>query len=77
MTFISSNENILYSMICKNTDKFQRLEEAFYDKFPDYKKYNNIFLFHGKIIDKNQNLESNNINDNDIIFVKPKINNGK
>ena len=72
VTFMSSNEDILYSMICKNTDKFQRLEEAFYDKFPDYKKYNNIFLFHGKIIDKNKNLESNNINDNDIIFVKPK-----
>jgi len=77
VTFISSNENIHFSMICKNTDKFYRLEDAFYEKFPEYKKYNNLFLFQGKIIDKFNNLESNKINDNDIIFVKPKINDGK
>ena len=77
VNFISLNEDIHYSMICKNTDKFYRLEESFYDKFPEYKLNDNIFLFNNKIIDKFNNLESNNINDNDIIVVKQKINNGK
>ena len=72
VTFLSSNENIHYSMICKNTDKFQRLEMVFYDKFPEYKKRNNIFLTHNKIIDKYNNLEANKISDNDIIVIKSK-----
>ena len=59
-------------MICKNTDKFQRLEMVFYDKFPEYKKRNNIFLTHNKIIDKYNNLEANKISDNDIIVIKSK-----
>ena len=50
VTFISSNENIHFSMICKNTDKFYRLEDAFYEKFPEYKKYNNLFLFQEKFL---------------------------
>ena len=57
-------------MLCKNTDNFYRLEIAFYNKFPEYKNYNNIFLAKGKIINKFNNLESNNLNDNDIIIVK-------
>ena len=70
VAFLTSNENIHYSMICKNTDKFQRLEMAFYDKFPEYKKRNNIFLAHNKVIDKYNSLEANKISDNDIIIIK-------
>ena len=72
VTFISLNEDIHYSLICKNTDNFYRLEITFYNKFPEYKNYDNIFLINGNIIDKFNNLESNNINDNDIIVVKQK-----
>ena len=70
VNFLAPNDNIHYSMICKNTDKFQRLEMAFYDKFPEYKKYNNIFLINNKTIDKSNNLEANKIGDNDIIVIK-------
>ena len=59
-------------MICKNTEKFYRLEDAFYEKYPEYNQYNNLYLFQGKMVDKFNNLKSNNINDNDIIFIKPK-----
>jgi len=77
VTFLSSNDNIHYSMICKNTDKFQRLEMAFYEKFPEYKMRNNIFLNHNKIIDKYNNLENNMISDNDIIVIKTEKDEGK
>ena len=77
VTFLSSNDNIHYSMICKNTDKFQRLEMAFYEKFPEYKMRNNIFLTHNKIIDKYNNLENNMISDNDIIVIKTEKDEGK
>jgi len=70
VTFLSLNEDIHYSMICKNTDNFYRLEITFYNKFPEFKDENNIFFINGKIINKLNNLESNNINDNDIIIFK-------
>jgi len=76
VTFVTLNENIHYSMICKNTDIFIKLEIEFYEKFPEFKKCINNFLIHGKIIDKYNNLESNNIKDNDIIIVMP-IKDGK
>ena len=75
ITFLSVNEDIHYSMICKNTDDFYRLEIMFYNKYPEYKKGNNIFSIHGKEIDRYNNLESNNISDNDIIVVKQEIKN--
>jgi len=74
VTFISVNENIHYSMICKNTDDFLRLQTMFYKKYPEYQKYKNIFLVKGKKIKKSKNLEDNNISDNDIIIVKQKLN---
>jgi len=77
VTFLSQNEDIHYSMICKNTDKFQRLEKAFYDKFPEYKNCNNTFLINERKIDKNKNVETNGIIDNDVIIFKPEIDTGK
>jgi len=70
VNFLSSNEDIYYSMICKNTDKFYRLEDTFYHKFPEYKKDGNNFSIPGKTFDRFNSLESNNINDNDIIIFK-------
>ena len=73
VTFLSINEDIHYSMICKNTDEFQRLENSFYEKFPEYKNCKNIFLIHNKIINKYEKLETNNIRDNDVIIFKTQI----
>ena len=75
VTFLSLNEDIHYSIICKNTDDFYRLEIMFYNKYPEYKKGNNIFSIHGKEIDRYNDLESNNISDNDIKLVKHEIKN--
>ena len=71
------NEDIHYSMICKNTEDFHRLQNMFYKKYPEYQKYKNIFLLHGKKIKKSKNLEDNNIGDNDIIVVKQEIKDSK
>ena len=34
--FCSFDENIEYPIICKNTEKFKRLEKLFYIKYPEY-----------------------------------------
>ena len=54
MSVIISTEdkNIQYSVIAKNTDKFLRIEEKFYDAFPEFGKVENSFYINGNKINK-------------------------
>ena len=68
--FISFDEKINYSIICKNTDLFSKIEKELYKEYPEYSKKENIFYLKGKIIAKNETLDYNNIKNNDIIVLK-------
>ena len=68
--FISFDEKVHISIICKKTDDFARLEKIVYDKYPEYLDSQNYFMVDGKKINRFKNLEENNINDNDIIILK-------
>jgi len=59
MSVIISTEdkNMQYSVIAKNTDKFLRIEEQFYDAFPEFGKTENSFYINGNKINKYQTLE--------------------
>ena len=67
----SIDEKIYYSVICKNTDNIVKLEEELYKEYPNLfgNKYY-IFLWKGKIINRFQTLESNNIKNGDTIILK-------
>ena len=67
----SIDENIKYSAICKKSDKFIRIEDEFYMKYPEYEYYKlkNYFSLNGKKINRYLSLKENNINDNDIIIL--------
>ena len=56
-----------YSMICKNTELFVRLEERLYDDFPQFKKKETIFMVDARRILRFQTLDENKIKRNDII----------
>ena len=64
---ISSDRRILYSIICKNTDTFTKIEDELYDQFPQYRKYDIYFRHNGKKINRHISLEENKIYNNDII----------
>ena len=70
VNFITFNESIYYSIICKNTDKLNEIIKPFYDNYPQYKEYKNAFIFKGKEINMNNTLEENNINNNDSIIIE-------
>jgi hypothetical protein len=70
ITIISSDENIHFSIICHNKDNFSKIEELLYNKYPQYKNDYNCFFLKGKIIEKNNSLENNNIKDNDLILLQ-------
>ena len=67
--FSSTDSKIHYSMICKTSDIFEKLEEKLYEAYPEYKERENIFLVNGNIVDKNKNIADNKIKDNDNIIL--------
>ena len=72
IVFNSFDENIHYSVICKNTDQFLKIESLLYDKYPQYKYLNKDYYVNGVKIDITKNLKDNNIKDSDIITLKTK-----
>ena len=68
--FISIDENIHYSIICKNTDIFSNIEKKFYDKYPEYKNTQNEFIINGNKVDRLKNIDDNKIKNSDIITFK-------
>ena len=50
--FQSIDFKINYSIICKNTDRFNMIENILYDKYPEYIEYENYFTIDGIKIKK-------------------------
>ena len=65
--FNSDDENINYAILCKDTDKFYKIENIFYEKYPDYKNIKFSLVVKGKKILRDKTLKENNIQNNDII----------
>ena len=64
-----NNDILNYSMACKNTELFVRLEERLYDDFPEYKKKETIFMVDNRRIFRFQTLDENKIKRNNIIYL--------
>ena len=58
-----------YSLVCKNTELFVRLEERLYDDFPQFKNYETYFEKNTKIIKRFKTLDENQIKNKDVITI--------
>jgi len=67
--FISPNQKIHYSIICKNTDQFTKIETQLYKEYPDCGDLENYFVVNGVKINKYKSLKENNIKNSDIIIM--------
>ena len=65
--FASSEQDIDYPIIIKNTELFSQIEAMLYKKYPKYIETENYFLVGGNKVNRNKNFEQNNIKNNDII----------
>ena len=72
--FISSDQNLHYSIICKNTDEFYKIESQLYKKYPEYTENENFFILNGKKINRYKTLEQNGVKNNDIIILNEFVN---
>ena len=67
--FTSSDQNMYYSVICKNTEKFIKLEQKLYTDYPEYSKSDNFFMINGNRVNKDKSLDENKIRNSDIIIL--------
>ena len=65
--FISIDQTIDFETFAQKTDKFSKLEDFLYDKYPKYKDTENYFIVNGNRINRHRTLEENKIKDNDIL----------
>ena len=70
LIFMTNDKNVYCSINCQKTNYFKDIINIFFDKYPEYKEYDNIFTINEKKIDKNKTIEENNIQNNDIITIK-------
>ena len=69
--FVSVEQKVHYSFICKNTEIFSRVEKRLYEVYPNYEEEENYFLVNGNKIKKAKTLEENKIKNSDVIMVHP------
>ncbi len=70
ITFVSSDKKMHFSTLCKNTDKFSKIENMLYDVYPEYSESENNYFVNGNKINKYKSLDFNKIKNNDIITLK-------
>jgi len=69
--FSTNDHRLLYSLPCKNTTPFSKIEEKFFEEFPEYKETNYYFLVNGSKVNRSKTVEENHIyNGKPVIFVK-------
>ena len=69
--FISMDQKIHHSFICKDSDKLYKIEGLLYEYYPEYKNSENFFLIEGNKINKFNTMKENNIKNNSIITLIP------
>ena len=69
ITFITPDQHLRYSVICKNTDEFHKVEGQLYKKYPEYSENENFFIVDGRKINKYKTIEENRIKNSAIILL--------
>jgi hypothetical protein len=67
--FVSCDQRIHHAFICKNTDKFNSIENLLYEVYPEYEESENYFTVNGDKIIKSKTMQQNNIKPNSIIVL--------
>jgi hypothetical protein len=61
VTFISSDQKIIFGIPCSGTSTFAEVEELLYREYPEYRETNNVFLANGKVILRFKTINDNNV----------------
>ena len=69
LIIMTKDEKVMFPLMCKNTDKLNKIKEIFFKEFPEYSDNNGNFYCHNNNLLKNdETLEECKIKTNDIII---------
>ena len=66
---MASQDIINYSIVCKQSWLFSKLEEKLYKDFPQYNNPDTYFMINANMIERNKTLKENNIRNNSVVNV--------
>ena len=69
LKFISSDQCLNYSIVCKSTDKFNLVINRIFDIYPEYIEKKCFFMCNGNVINEYKDIQENKIKNGDIILV--------
>ena len=67
--FTSVDQKVHYSLVCYESDIFEKVEQEFYEEYPELKNKEIIFLFNGGAINTSATLKQNKIKNSAIILI--------
>ena len=67
--FKSTDGKVNYTIQCKKSDKFYKIEDLLYDEYPEFRDSENVFLANGSKIRRFRTLEENTIKNNNILLL--------
>ena len=70
INFITPDQKLHHSVICKNTDEFHQIETQLYKSHPELFKNEVNFISNGKKINRYETLEKNGIKNNEVIVLQ-------
>ena len=65
----TDDQSIHLSIICKNTQVFNEVENLLFTRFQNYKDINVYFTCNGTLVNRHKTFEENNIKDGQVIFM--------
>ena len=69
LKFISSDQCLNYSIVCKSTDKFNLVINRIFDIYPEYIEKKCFFMCNGNVINEYKDIQENKIKNGDTILV--------
>ena len=69
ISFISMDQKVHYSIPCKSNDKFFKIVNLLYEKYPEFKETDNYFIYNGIKIKEYKTVEENHIESGGIIIL--------
>ena len=66
---MASQDIINYSIVCKQSWLFSKLEEKLYKDFPQYNNPDTYFMINANMIERNKTLKENKIRNNSVVNV--------